>query len=63
MLCRKAGETICIGDDVEVTVTRTDRGRVYLGIAAPRHLIIDRKEIRQKPDYDARQRTPAGEQS
>jgi carbon storage regulator len=47
MLClsRKAGQTICIGDDIEITVIKIDETKVRLGINAPRGVPVHRSEI------------------
>ena len=45
VLTRKELESICIGDEIIVTVTEVRGGRVKLGIEAPRHVRIDRQEI------------------
>jgi carbon storage regulator len=45
VLSRKVGETIKIGQDVEVTVVRVDRGKVRLAIQAPREVVIMRSEL------------------
>lgn len=47
VLSRKPQQTICIGDDIFITVLRVDRGRVKLGIEAPADVHVDRGEIRQ----------------
>lgn len=47
-LSRKIGETLLIGDDVEVTVVGIRQGAVKLHIAAPKHLDIVRQEIRSR---------------
>jgi len=46
VLSRKLGERIYIGDDVIVTVVDIDRGKIRLGIEAPKNLPIYREEIR-----------------
>ena len=46
VLTRKVGETIRIGDDIELTVLAVERGgNVRLGIAAPRSTRILRGEL------------------
>lgn len=45
ILTRKAGETICIGDDVRVTVVEVVDNRIRLGIQAPKSVEVDREEI------------------
>lgn len=44
-LTRKVGETIVIGDDVEVTVLSVHGDQIKIGINAPRSVTIHRKEI------------------
>ena len=44
-LSRKVGETIVIGDNVEITVLDIQRDQIKLGISAPRNISIHRKEI------------------
>lgn len=45
VLSRKPGESVVIGDDVEVTLLEVRGDKVRLGIAAPRELRVHRKEI------------------
>ena len=45
VLSRRPGETIRVGDDIEVKVLATTGNRVRLGIVAPRRLSIVRKEL------------------
>lgn len=51
---RKVGEKIFVGDDVTITVVSIDRGKVRLGIEAPRDVPVDRGEIRAAKLADAR---------
>ena len=46
VLERKPSQSISIGDDVRVTVVRTKRGSLRLGVVAPPHLRILRSEIK-----------------
>ena len=48
ILMRRAGETICIGDDVTIKVVSLDRNRVRLGVQAPRAVRVDREEVAEK---------------
>lgn len=48
VLSRQRDETIMIGDDVEITVVDIRGDKVRLGISAPRHIQVHRKEV-----YDA----------
>lgn len=45
VLTRKIGERIYIGDDIVVTVERIERGKVRLGINAPKSVKINRGEL------------------
>lgn len=44
-LTRKVGESIVIGDNVEITVIAVTGDQIKLGIDAPRSVSIHRKEI------------------
>ena len=48
VLSRQRDETIMIGDDVEITIVDIRGDKVRLGISAPRHIQVHRKEV-----YDA----------
>ncbi len=45
VLSRQLGETIHIGTDITITVTDIDRGKIRLGIVAPRDYPILRAEL------------------
>ena len=45
IITRKPGESLRIGDDVTVTVTKIGRGQVGLAIDAPREIRILREEL------------------
>jgi carbon storage regulator len=45
VLTRKLQEVIKIGDDIELTVLSIDGEQVRLGIHAPNHVEIHRKEV------------------
>lgn len=47
VLSRKTGETILIGEDIEVTVVRVSSGAVRIGISAPQEYRVLRQEIRE----------------
>ena len=51
VLSRQRDETIMIGDDIEITVVDIRGDKVRLGITAPAHVSVHRKEV-----YDAIQR-------
>ena len=45
ILTRRVGETIKIGEDIEVTVIGVNGAQVRLGIKAPKETRVDREEI------------------
>jgi carbon storage regulator len=45
ILKRKIGESLMIGDDVEITLLERDGDTVKVGICAPRTVRVFRKEI------------------
>ena len=45
VLARKVGESIIIGDNIEITIIETKGDQIKLGIQAPKDLDIHRKEI------------------
>ena len=47
ILQRKEGESLLIGDEVEVTVLAVEAGRVRLAIQAPRSVTILRSELKK----------------
>ena len=45
VLSRKLGEKIYIGDNICITVVDIDRGKIRLGIEAPRDVPVYRSEL------------------
>ena len=45
VVTRKLDESVVIGNEIEVVVLRIDRHAVRIGIKAPRHISVHRKEI------------------
>lgn len=59
VLSRKLGERIVIGDNIVVTVVEIDRGKIRLGIDAPKEVAIYRGElVRDRPKPKAPDPTP-----
>lgn len=45
VITRKKGESILLGDDIEITISSIENGTVKLAISAPREVTILRKEL------------------
>jgi carbon storage regulator len=45
VLSRKLGERICIGENIYITVVDINRGKIRLGIEAPRDVPVYRQEL------------------
>lgn len=50
VLSRKVTEVICIGEDVRVRIIDIGRGRVQIGIEAPKNVRVIRKEVLSDDD-------------
>ena len=62
-LSRKLNESVMIGRDIELTILEIKGDQVKVGITAPRHLPIYRKEIYNQIQEENRQsRQSAGKQ-
>jgi carbon storage regulator len=45
ILTRRVGETVIVGNDVTVTIVAVAGDQIHIGIKAPKHVPIRRKEI------------------
>ena len=45
VLTRKVGESILIGENIEITLVRIDDDQVRIGISAPKNVPVYRKEL------------------
>ncbi|OAA83169.1 carbon storage regulator CsrA [Clostridium ljungdahlii] len=45
VISRKKGESLLLGEDIEITVVKVEEGTVKLSISAPRNIKILRKEL------------------
>ncbi len=58
ILTRRIGETVVIGDDVDVTVLGVKGNQVRLGVKAPKEVSVHREEIYERICREQEQ--PAG---
>ncbi len=52
MMKRRAGESILIGDDIEIHLAHIGRTRVKIGIQAPRNIPVVAKEVKLVRDQN-----------
>ncbi|MBB6624468.1 carbon storage regulator CsrA [Clostridium gasigenes] len=45
VITRKKGESLLIGENIEITISKIDDGSVKIAIEAPREITILRKEL------------------
>ena len=58
ILTRRQGETLMVGDEITVTVLSVKGNQVRIGVEAPKHVPVHRKEIwdriqKEKADGEA----------
>jgi carbon storage regulator len=46
MMSRREGETILIGDEIEIVIAHIGRSRVKVGIRAPRQTLVIAREVK-----------------
>jgi carbon storage regulator len=46
VMSRRQGETILIGDDIEIVIAHISRSRVKVGIRAPREMPVMAREVK-----------------
>lgn len=63
VISRRLGETILIGDNIEIQVTDVTPSRVKLGIRAPRDLDVVRKEVKLAGERNREASTVGGEEA
>ena len=61
MIRRRCGESIFVGEDIEIQVLEVTGNRVKLGIVAPRQMLVLRNELKLTEDFnrEASRRVPA----
>ncbi|AJH01347.1 carbon storage regulator [Clostridium beijerinckii] len=57
IITRKKGESLMIGDDIEIVISKIDDGSVKVGIKAPKSVQILRKELYEEIEQENKQAT------
>ena len=52
IITRKKGESLMIGDDIEITISKIEDGSVKIGINAPKSVNILRKELYEQVEKE-----------
>ncbi|MBV9504433.1 MAG: carbon storage regulator [Acidobacteriia bacterium] len=52
IMSRREGETILIGDDIEIVIAHIGRSRVKVGIRAPREVTVIARELQLVRDQN-----------
>lgn len=52
IITRKKGESLMIGDDIEIIINKIDDGSVKIGIKAPKNVSILRKELYEQVEKE-----------
>lgn len=59
ILARRAGESIFLGEDVEIRIVDVSPSRVKIGVIAPRHLTVLRGEVKKAAEQNVQAAQPA----
>lgn len=57
VITRKKGESILIGDDIEISISKIEEGSVKIAINAPREMTILRKELYEEVQNENKEAT------
>ena len=57
IITRKKGESLMIGDDIEITISKIEDGSVKVGINAPKSISILRKELYEQVKEENKEAT------
>jgi carbon storage regulator len=55
IITRKKGESLMIGEDIEIIISKIDDGSVKIGIKAPKDVSILRKELYDEVERENRE--------
>jgi carbon storage regulator len=62
ILTRRVGESLMIGDDVNVTVLGVKGNQVRIGVNAPKEVAVHREEIYQRIQKEKNEESVAAEE-
>jgi carbon storage regulator len=57
IITRKKGESLMIGNDIEIIISKIDDGSVKIGIKAPRNVEVLRKELYEEVEQENKEAT------
>ena len=60
VLTRKVGESIRIGDEIEIVVTAVDQNKVRIGVKSPRSIPVYREELYRRIQMENQQASGVG---
>ena len=63
ILTRRVGESLMIGDDVNVTVLGVKGNQVRIGVNAPKEIAVHREEIYQRIQQEAANKAKAEQEA
>jgi len=52
ILTRRVGETVMVGNDVSVTIVGVRGNQIRIGINAPKHVPVHRKEVYERIQHE-----------
>jgi carbon storage regulator len=58
ILTRRVGETLCIGDDITITVLGVKGNQVRIGVNAPKDVDVHREEIYMRIQAEGNTKKP-----
>lgn len=53
-LKRRVGESIVVGDNITITLRSINGGEAVIGVAAPKQIAVDRKEVRNRKNSQSK---------
>lgn len=61
ILTRRAGETLMIGDDIQITVLGINKHQVRVGVTAPKEVAVHREEVYRRIQKEEQEATSTQE--